>query len=41
VGEQSQITLGHQIVAGALIVGVGGLLWAAIGGFLRRRRENR
>ena len=41
VGEQSQITLGHQIVAGALILGVGGLLWAAIGGFLRRRRENR
>jgi predicted carbohydrate-binding protein with CBM5 and CBM33 domain len=41
VGEQSQITLGHQIVAGAMILGVGGLLWAAIGGFLRRRRENR
>jgi chitin-binding protein len=41
VAGESQITLGHQIVAGALILGIGAGLWAAIGGLLRRRRENR
>jgi len=41
VGDQSQVTLGHQILVGGLVVGVGGVLWAAIGGLVRRRRENR
>ena len=41
VGDQSKVTLGHGIVAGALVVGAGFLAYALIGGFLRRRRENR
>jgi len=41
VGDQSKVTLGHGIVAGALVVGGGFLAYALIGGFLRRRRENR
>jgi chitin-binding protein len=41
VGNESQITLGHQIVAGALALGIGAGLWALIGGLVRRRRENR
>jgi predicted carbohydrate-binding protein with CBM5 and CBM33 domain len=41
VGDQSKITLGHGLVVGALVVGAGFLAYALIGGFLRRRRENR
>jgi predicted carbohydrate-binding protein with CBM5 and CBM33 domain len=41
VGEQSQVTLGHRIVAGAILVGLGVTAWAVLGGFFRRRRENR
>lgn len=41
VGDQSRVTLGHGIVAGALIVGASFLAYALIGGFLRKRRENR
>jgi chitin-binding protein len=41
VGNDSQTTLGHRIIAGALVLGVGVLAYAVIGGFLRRRRENR
>jgi chitin-binding protein len=41
VGNNSQVTLGHQILAGALVLGAGFLAYAVIGGFLRRRRENR
>jgi chitin-binding protein len=41
VGDQSKVTLGHGIVAGALVVAAGFLAYALIGGFLRRRRENR
>jgi len=41
VGDQSKVTLGHGIVAGALVVGAGFLAYALIGGFLRRRRQNR
>lgn len=41
VGDQSQVTLGHGLVAGALVVGGGFLAYALIAGFLRRRRENR
>jgi predicted carbohydrate-binding protein with CBM5 and CBM33 domain len=40
VGQESQVTLGHQILLGAAIVGAGALLWAVVGAFLRRRREN-
>ncbi|WP_433383368.1 lytic polysaccharide monooxygenase [Actinoplanes sp. CA-142083] len=41
VGEQSQVTLGHGIVAGALLLGGGVLAYALINGLLRKRRENR
>jgi predicted carbohydrate-binding protein with CBM5 and CBM33 domain len=41
VSNQSQADLGHRIVVGAVLVAVGFGLWAAIGGLLRRRRENR
>lgn len=41
VGDQSQVTLGHRIVAVAIFVGLGVTAWAVLGGFLRRRRENR
>ena len=41
VSDKSQITLGHRIVAGAIFVGLGVAAWAAVGGILRRRRENR
>jgi predicted carbohydrate-binding protein with CBM5 and CBM33 domain len=41
VSDESQVTLGHQIVLGALVVAAGFLAYALIGGFLRRRRENR
>ncbi|HEX5202595.1 MAG TPA: lytic polysaccharide monooxygenase [Actinoplanes sp.] len=41
VGDQSQVTLGHGIIAGALVVGASFLAYALIGGFLRKRRENR
>ena len=41
VGEQSQVTLGHGIVAGAVLLGGGVLAYAMIGAFLRKRRENR
>ncbi|WP_433292198.1 lytic polysaccharide monooxygenase [Actinoplanes sp. CA-030573] len=41
VGDQSQVTLGHGLVLGALVVGGGFLAYALIAGFLRSRRENR
>ena len=41
VSDNSQVTLGHWIVAGALVVGFGAAVWAGLGGILRRRRENR
>lgn len=37
----SQVTLGHRIVGGALLVGFVAIAWAGAGTFLRRRRENR
>jgi chitin-binding protein len=40
VGEETQVTLGHQILVGALVLGGGALLWAVVGTFLRKRREN-
>jgi predicted carbohydrate-binding protein with CBM5 and CBM33 domain len=40
VSEDTQATLGHQILLGALVVGAGALLWAVAGAFLRKRREN-
>ncbi|GIF25842.1 chitin-binding protein [Actinoplanes tereljensis] len=41
VSEDKQVTLGHQIILGAVLLGGGFLAWAVIGGLLRRRRENR
>ncbi len=41
VGNESDATLGHQIIAGALLVAVAVAGWAGIGALLRRRRENR
>jgi chitin-binding protein len=41
VGDQSQITLGHRIIAGAVLAGSGVTAWAVLGGFLRRRRKDR
>jgi predicted carbohydrate-binding protein with CBM5 and CBM33 domain len=40
VGEQSNVTLGHSIIAGAVVLGAGAILWAVVGGILRRRRGN-
>jgi chitin-binding protein len=40
VSDESQVTLGHQIIAGALLVAVGAGVWALVGGLRRRRREN-
>jgi predicted carbohydrate-binding protein with CBM5 and CBM33 domain len=40
VGEQSTVTLGHSIIAGAVVLGAGAVLWAVAGAILRRRREN-
>jgi chitin-binding protein len=41
VGSESQVTLGHQIIAGALLLAAAVVLIAGIGGILRKRRENR
>jgi len=41
VGDQNKVTLGHGLVVGALILAAGFLAYGLIGGFLRRRRENR
>lgn len=41
VGNESDATLGHQIIAVALLVAVAVAGWAGIGALLRRRRENR
>lgn len=40
VGEQSSATLGHSLIAGAVVLGGGAVLWAAIGGIRRRRRQS-
>ncbi|MBM2620074.1 lytic polysaccharide monooxygenase [Actinoplanes sp. LDG1-06] len=39
--DTSQVTLGHWIIAGALILGFAAIAWAGTGAILRRRRENR
>ncbi len=39
--DDSRVTLGHWIVAGALLVGFAAVSWAGAGALLRRRRENR
>ena len=41
VSDTSQVTLGHWIVAGALVLGFGAAAWAGVGAMARRRRENR
>jgi predicted carbohydrate-binding protein with CBM5 and CBM33 domain len=41
VSDQSQVTLGHYMITGAILVGVVATGWAMLGGILRRRRENR
>jgi predicted carbohydrate-binding protein with CBM5 and CBM33 domain len=40
VGDQSSVTIGHSLVAGAIVLGGGAVLWAAIGGIRRRRRQS-
>jgi chitin-binding protein len=40
VGDQSNAALGHSIIAGAVVLGGGAVLWAVIGGMLRRRQQN-
>ncbi|MGK5685528.1 lytic polysaccharide monooxygenase [Actinoplanes sp. URMC 104] len=40
-GDDDRVTLGHWIVAGALIFGLAAASWATAGALLRRRRENR
>jgi predicted carbohydrate-binding protein with CBM5 and CBM33 domain len=41
LGDESRVTLGHQIVAGALLLAALVVLVAGLGGILRKRRENR
>lgn len=41
VSDNSRVTLGHWIVAGAVVLGSGAVAWAGTGAILRRRRENR
>jgi chitin-binding protein len=41
VSDTSKVTLGHEIVAGALLIAVGVAGWAVIGRMRRRRFENR
>jgi predicted carbohydrate-binding protein with CBM5 and CBM33 domain len=41
VSNESTVTLGHQIIAGAVLLGAGALAWGVAGTVLRRRRENR
>jgi predicted carbohydrate-binding protein with CBM5 and CBM33 domain len=41
VSDTSKVTLGHWIVAGALVLGLGAAGWAGVGAMARRRRENR
>jgi predicted carbohydrate-binding protein with CBM5 and CBM33 domain len=41
VGDESQVTLGHQIIVGALVVAFGVTGWAGIGWLRRKRLENR
>ena len=41
VGDESRVTLGHQIVVAALVVAFGVTAWAGIGRLRRKRFENR
>ncbi len=41
VSDTSKVTLGHWIVAGALLAGFAAVAWAGAGVLLRKRRENR
>ncbi|XVV09072.1 lytic polysaccharide monooxygenase auxiliary activity family 9 protein [Actinoplanes sp. CA-131856] len=41
VADTSKVTLGHQIIIGALVLGFGAVAYAVVTGVLRRRRENR
>ncbi|SNY41153.1 lytic polysaccharide monooxygenase auxiliary activity family 9 protein [Paractinoplanes atraurantiacus] len=41
VADTSKVTLGHQIIIGALALGFGAVAYAVVTGILRRRRENR
>ncbi|MEU8818783.1 lytic polysaccharide monooxygenase [Actinoplanes sp. NPDC048796] len=41
VADTSKVTLGHQIIIGALVLGFGAVAYAVITGVVRRRRENR
>jgi predicted carbohydrate-binding protein with CBM5 and CBM33 domain len=37
VGDESRSSLGHGLISGAVIVGLGAVAWAAVARFLRRR----
>ena len=39
--DESQMTSGHRIIGGALLVAVGAVAYALVGGLRRRRREKR
>ncbi|HEY0002457.1 MAG TPA: lytic polysaccharide monooxygenase, partial [Actinoplanes sp.] len=41
VSQESSVTLGHRIIAGALLLAIGAGGWALVSGNVRRRRENR
>jgi hypothetical protein len=41
VSDEKQDTLGHGIIAGALVLGVGALAWAGFGTLRRRRTGSR
>ncbi|MEV4347030.1 lytic polysaccharide monooxygenase [Actinoplanes sp. NPDC049596] len=41
VSNTNDVTLGHQIIIGALVLAVGAGAYAVVTGLLRRRRENR
>ena len=39
--DDDTVTVGHWILGAGLVLGLGAVTWAGIGGFLRRRRESR
>jgi hypothetical protein len=41
VSENTKVTLGHQIIIGALVLAIVATAWAAIGWVRRKRFESR